>query len=74
MQVPEHLIVNEHGGMDKFKFTMIEAILESTVGEVCEQVQLQAEGMLLLAPACQYVKSVSRSVCYGSIMLHRLQG
>ncbi|KAK9792725.1 hypothetical protein WJX73_008579 [Symbiochloris irregularis] len=36
-QVPEHLIVNEHGGMDKFKFTMIEAILESTVGEAMKE-------------------------------------
>lgn len=34
LQVPEHLIVNEHGGLDKFKYTVIEAILETTVGEV----------------------------------------
>ena len=34
LQVPEHLIIHEHGGQDKFKYTVIEAILENTVVEV----------------------------------------
>lgn len=32
-KVPEHLIIHEHGGTDKFKYTVIEALLESTVGQ-----------------------------------------
>ena len=52
VQVPEHLIIHEHGGLDKFKYTVIEATLETTFNEVGSSLILFLSAGLYPCPEC----------------------